>query len=183
MVNFKSYINNTLKKRRTPRKLEKFKHSAIIFKGNIKRSVNILSTGLNHYKTNIRLPSIHAEMHAGNCLPFSRRIQKVNLFVGRPNGGMSKPCSQCIKYLDNLCNKGYRVTNIFYTIGDHNILKTTLNKLKNDEQQHISSFYRHSKNITCDDCNDCDNSDHNHDHYEEYEDEDEDEDGLADKRR
>ena len=122
-------------------------------------------------------------MHAGKCLPFSHRVKKVNLFVGRPNGGMSKPCSQCIKYLDNLCTKGYKVTNIFYTVGDHNILKTTLNKLKKEEQ-HVSSFYRNSKNITYDDCNDCDNCDNcdHGDHNHDEENEDEDEDGLADKR-
>ena len=38
--------------------------------------------------------------------------------------------------------KGYKLNNIYYSDNDGNIIKTSLNKLKNDEEIHISRFYR-----------------------------------------
>ena len=38
--------------------------------------------------------------------------------------------------------KGYKLINIYYSDNDGNIVKTTLNKLKNDEEIHYSRFYR-----------------------------------------
>ena len=42
--------------------------------------------------------------------------------------------------------KGYKIQNIYYSDNDGNIIKTTLNSLKNEEH-HYSRFYRQNKNI------------------------------------
>ena len=38
--------------------------------------------------------------------------------------------------------KGYKIKNIYYSDNDGAIVKTTLNKLQNDDQIHYSRFYR-----------------------------------------
>ena len=38
--------------------------------------------------------------------------------------------------------KGYKIDNIYYSDCNGGIIKTTLNKLQNDEEKHYSRFYR-----------------------------------------
>jgi hypothetical protein len=38
--------------------------------------------------------------------------------------------------------KGYKINNIYYSDNDGAIVKTTLNKLKDDDQIHYSRYYR-----------------------------------------
>ena len=55
----------------------------------------------------------------------------------------SKPCFNCIKNMSIIPQqKGYKIKHIYYSDNDGAIVKTTLNKLQNDDQIHYSRFYR-----------------------------------------
>ncbi len=53
----------------------------------------------------------------------------------------SKPCANCIRILENN-KKGYKIKDIYYSTDDGTIVKSSLYKLKQDENVHISGFYR-----------------------------------------
>ena len=100
------------------------------------------------------LPGIHAEHNALTKLKplkIKKNLEPISILVIRVSKTnkiqSSKPCNNCIKKMESIPDKkGYKIQNIYYSDNDGNIVKTTLNKLKNEEQ-HYSKFYRLYKNI------------------------------------
>ena len=95
--------------------------------------LKVLSHGQNHYKHD-NILSIHAEVAALNKLKVSRNIKYIDLVVIRINKtGIlcnSKPCSNCVKFMNTiLIKRRYRISNIYYSDENSNIIKTTLSKL------------------------------------------------------
>ena len=94
-------------------------------------------------------PGIHAEHNALLKLQQSKntkRLEPINLLVVRFSKTTklqsSKPCSNCIKIMNNIPEKkGYKIQNIYYSNSDGIIVKTNLTNLKNEEQ-HYSRYYR-----------------------------------------
>jgi cytidine deaminase len=97
-----------------------------------------------------KTPGIHAEHNALlklKPLKLRKKLESINILVVRlsKNNRLqeSKPCFNCIQNMSILPQqKGYKLNNIYYSDNDGNIVKTSLNKLKNDEEIHISRFYR-----------------------------------------
>jgi cytidine deaminase len=97
-----------------------------------------------------KTPGIHAEHNALlklKPLKFKKNLESINILVVRFSKKNSlqesKPCFNCIQNMSVLPQqKGYKINNIYYSDNDGNIVKTTLNKLKNDEEIHYSRFYR-----------------------------------------
>ena len=119
----------------------------------------ILNFGINIPENNnnkILSPSIHAEH---NVLLKLKTLNKnknkketINLLVVRFSKTnkiqSSKPCSNCIKMMNIIpYNKGYKIKNIYYSDNDGNILRTTLSDLTNEENKHITKFFRNKNNI------------------------------------
>ena len=106
--------------------------SLAVLKNTLKKN-NILSYGQNHYANNPNMPSIHAEHDAINKLPFSRKIQEVNILVVRFSDkklSMSKPCQKCVRMMYEVFpKKGYIIKKIYYSDQNGNITKTKLDKL------------------------------------------------------
>ena len=95
---------------------------------------------------------IHAEHNVLTKLKplkFKKNLESINLLVIRLSKTnkiqSSKPCNNCIKIMDLMPKKkGYKIKNIYYSDHEGNIVKTTLNNLKNEEQ-HYSRYYRKTK--------------------------------------
>jgi hypothetical protein len=137
-------------------------HIACIFKVKTSSNINktrILNFGINIPENNnnkILSPSIHAEH---NVLLKLKTLNKnknkketINLLVVRFSKTnkiqSSKPCSKCIKMMNIIpYKKGYKIKNIYYSNNDGNILRTTLSELTNDENKHVTKFFRKIKNI------------------------------------
>ena len=109
----------------------------------------MLSYGINIYD-NKGVGIVHAEVNAIENLPtraYKKKLQKINILVIRTskNGkiGISKPCAKCLYDLSTIPqNKGYVIKDIFYSNNEGLIIKNTLNKLINNDDHHISRFYR-----------------------------------------
>ena len=94
-------------------------------------------------------PGIHAEHNALlklKPLNKKKRLTQINLLVIRVSKTnkiqSSKPCWNCILNMKSIPEKkGYKLKLIYYSDGNGNIIKTTLNKLQN-EDKHYSKFYR-----------------------------------------
>ncbi len=99
------------------------------------------------------IKTIHAEHDAINKLPTNnKRLKSVNILVIRISNtgilGMSKPCENCIKLMNTLPQqKGYKINKVFYSDSFGIIIKTTLNKLMNENNNHVSKFYKRLENI------------------------------------
>ncbi len=100
------------------------------------------------------LPTIHAEHDALIKLPFlnnsKKRLECINILVVRflktSELANSKPCINCINVMSKIGpEKGYKIKNIYYSSNNGTIIKTSLNKLKNDNDFHVSCFYRNKK--------------------------------------
>jgi cytidine deaminase len=97
-----------------------------------------------------KTPGIHAEHSALlklKPLKCKKKLVSINMLVVRLSKQNrlqeSKPCFNCIQNMSVIPQqKGYKINNIYYSDNDGAIVKTTLNKLKNDEQIHYSRFYR-----------------------------------------
>lgn len=109
-----------------------------------------ISYGENHLRSSA---SIHAEE---NCvqklLPKKfKRIVNVSILVIRINleGGlsMSKPCFKCIEKMNDAHKYGYRIKNVYYSTKEGNIVKTSLSKLTNEPDKHISKFFREKNSL------------------------------------
>lgn len=80
--------------------------------------------------------SKHAEIDALYKLPPHRRKKKKNitlLVLRITNTGKlanSKPCSNCVRRIRN--HYKYRITEVYYSNSDGDIIKTTLNELVNE---------------------------------------------------
>ena len=111
-------------------------HGAVIFseKG---KGFNELSFGINHEPPSYTRGTIHAERAAINKLPYLDLLIKTIkgfLLVIRftPSGklGNSKCCFKCIYDMINIpITKGYKITKVYYSNRDGEIIKTNLKKL------------------------------------------------------
>ena len=110
------------------------------------KKVRILSFGTNMMgDSDGNEAGIHAEHNALTKLKplqFKKNLEPINLLVIRLSKTnkiqSSKPCSNCIKIIDCIPEKkGYKIKNIYYSDNEGNIVKTTLNNLKND----LNFFY------------------------------------------
>ncbi len=55
----------------------------------------------------------------------------------------SKPCASCIQKMRKLSDKkGYRIRDIWYSDRENKLVKTTLEILENEENKHITKYYR-----------------------------------------
>lgn len=143
MVNFHSFTNALLQNRSktTNRKHDEYQHVSAIFTGNIRKSINVLSVGINELRIG-KFSSIHAEMKAGLKLRYTRIPKRVNVFVGRTGeNNMSKPCHHCLDALNFLSSKGYRVHQVYYT-GHEGLVKILFRDLMKDPNKHVSKFFR-----------------------------------------
>lgn len=103
--------------------------------------------------------TIHAEEHAIKKLPHApprKKKTSIDMLVIRTtrNGhlGISRPCLRCtILLYTELPSKGYDLRNIYYTLSDGSITKTTITDLVlyQKETPHITQYYRNRnmKNI------------------------------------
>lgn len=127
--------------------------------GQIKNSgafYGIQNYGENHYNSyNNKCSCVHAEVDA--CKRVARKYnhkankknKKVyNLVVIRTTKdgeslGMSRLCENCVLSVNNFSkNSGIKIKKIYYSNHQGEIEKTSLHKLINDKNQHISSYYR-----------------------------------------
>lgn len=130
-----------------PSDLGGYKHAALIFS---KRST--LSYGQNYLlPKNSTYNSVHAEHDAILNLPVNEKkhAKKVDILVIRASKtgklGMSKPCCHCIHSMTDLAlEKGYHITNVYYSTNEGTIVKE---KLKNIEGC-LSGYFRFRSN-TC----------------------------------
>ena len=111
---------------------------------------NILSVGINFYKSSLMDCSTHAERNAIDKLQRLKRSKhfvKIDILVIRTSAtgviGMSKPCSKCISDMSIYPQiKGYSISNIYYSDEDGKIICTTLATLINSNDRHVSRYYR-----------------------------------------
>lgn len=111
-----------------------------------------LSYGENHYKNFdvSSISSIHAEENAIKNLkplPKQKNLKKVDLLVIKVSItgklGSSKPCYNCLTKLSlSLPEKGYKLNKVYYSTRDGTIESCKLNELINEENPHISRFYK-----------------------------------------
>jgi len=124
----------------------------VYFKGKIATSnkVKVLAYGTNYVgNEKENEPGLHAECDVlGKLLPlkYKKKLELVNLLVIRLSKTnkiqSSKPCINCINQMKTIPkNKGYKIQNIYYSDGEGNIIKTTLDILENEEP-HYSRFYK-----------------------------------------
>jgi len=119
-----------------------------------------LSFGINHEPPSYTRGTIHAERAAINKLPPrppNKKPLKVSLLVVRftPSGklGNSKCCFKCIHDMINIpITKGYKITKVYYSNREGEIIKTNLKKLDNDNDKHVSKFYKSSNCRFCLEC-------------------------------
>ncbi len=125
-------------------------HISCVFQG----KYNILSFGMNKYSdVDGTMPSIHAEHDAILRLPFlqkRKKFVKINLLVVRflktYKIASSKPCYNCIQNMIELPKKrGYKIEDIYYSENDETIVKSNVNKLLNELDPHITSYYRNNR--------------------------------------
>ena len=116
------------------------------------KNKNNISFGFNSDSSHDgSIQGIHSEHDAINKLrPLYNRknLKKIDLLVVRFNlkGNlcMSKPCEQCINMLLKLPKtKGYKINKIHYSNNEGIIVKTTLQKLLNEDNMYV--FLREPK--------------------------------------
>lgn len=94
-------------------------------------------------------PGLHAERDVlGKLAPlkYKKKLEIINLLVVRLSKKnkiqSSKPCNNCIHWMKVIPEKkGYKLQNVYYSDGEGNLVKTTLDILQ-QEEQHYSRFYR-----------------------------------------
>jgi len=124
-------------------------HIACVF---FKKSNNIIKihTGINNYiNINGNQSTVHAEISALNKLKNinSKKCKKINLLVIKVSYtgkvGNSKPC---IKFIEKMyclpIDKGYSIKNVYYSDDKGNIIKNKIQNLIEDENKHLSRYYK-----------------------------------------
>lgn len=89
------------------------------------------SIGYNYYEVNKKHDTIHAEVDCVMNLKSwkKNKPKKIYLFVFRTNSKgnklmMSKPCANCIKYIqENLVKKNYKLKSLYYCNWEGEITK------------------------------------------------------------
>ncbi len=107
-----------------------------------------LAYGYNTY-SNGDLTTEHAEAMAFrklNCVRKQKGIRgrlSVNILVVRTNGGNSKPCSNCIQRMIEYSSL-YTIRKVYYTNKNEpeGFQKESFSSLMNDENKHVSAYYR-----------------------------------------
>tara|TARA_B110000858_G_scaffold158170_1_gene181239 strand:+ start:642 stop:1079 length:438 start_codon:yes stop_codon:yes gene_type:complete len=129
MANFNKMIQMMRKKRSdtTSPKLDLHQHFAFFFTGPYKRSIRIIARGQNKLLPSSR--SIHAEVDAARKISSFFKNKSINLFVGRCNMKLSKPCKHCVDYLMKMRKEGYSIKYIFYSDNDGEITQCKLLEL------------------------------------------------------
>ena len=115
------------------------------------KGLNELSFGINHEVPNCT-GTVHAERAAINKLPPrppNKKPLKVSLMVVRFTSsgklGNSKCCTKCIHDMSILpLQKGYRITKVYYSDRDGNVVKSSIKQLENDKCKHVSRYYSNS---------------------------------------
>lgn len=144
-------------------------HYCVIFNynKNVSKSINILSIGYNYlvknnFKNNekIKYIPVHAEEDAINKLPkYGKYLKDRNIYmlvvrITKTNEKLynSKPCSNCIKVInEKITKKGYNIKDIFYSVennSDGTINKQKFIDLYNDPNKHISTYYSFINSIS-----------------------------------
>ena len=132
-----------------------YNHIACVFEG---KKSGLDKARILHFGTNMMgdidgtTPGIHAEHNALSKLKpikYKKRLEQINILVIRVSKTnkiqTSKPCNNCIKIMETIPEKkGYKLQNIYYSDDKGNIIKTSLNILKNEEH-HYTRYYRHDK--------------------------------------
>lgn len=107
------------------------------------RNGNILSFGVNHTIKNSYCMTVHSEIDALNKLNNRFKNKIVNMSVVRFNKSgkltNSKPCYECIKYI-NEQNK-VKIKNIYYSNEKGEIVRTTPSKLMNNTNHHSKGYF------------------------------------------
>ena len=112
-------------------------HSCVIFTGsNLPENINnCIAFGYNKFKSNnLNEGTYHAEEMALNKLKKrdNKNKKKISILVLKSNKYCSHltcsgPCSNCVKLLNNIGNKGYKLKNIYYSENNNKIIKVKLN--------------------------------------------------------
>lgn len=121
-------------------------------KGKIATSnkVKILAYGTNYIGNEEGSdPGIHAECDVlGKLTPlkYKKKLEPINLLVIRLSKTnkiqSSKPCKNCIQSMKTMpIKKGYKLQNIYYSDGQDNLIRTTLDILEKEEP-HYSRYYK-----------------------------------------
>lgn len=127
-----------------PTDLGGYKHSACIFSKN-----SVLSYGQNYLlPKNSTYNSIHAEQDAIMKLETNtkKHLKNVSMLVVRASKtgklGMSKPCTHCIRAMNELAReKGYYISSVYYSTNDGTIVKEKLSNI----QGVLSGYYKSLK--------------------------------------
>jgi cytidine deaminase len=91
--------------------------------------------------------TIHAEHNCINKLPKNDgRIKNVSILIIRTNklGELisSKPCMHCIYKMNEAVKMGYRITNVYYSDKNGEIVKTSLSKLNQEDNKHVCGYFK-----------------------------------------
>ena len=117
-----------------------FRHSAALIQ---KRGQKIINLGYNHYIYS-RTYSIHAEQKVSSVHINNFKKGDINIVIIRINKKnelrYSRPCNNCIKYLQNL---HYSIKNVYYSTNDGTIVCENLNNMS---YLHTSKAYRSINN-------------------------------------
>ncbi len=119
-----------------------FYHCATIFTEK-RGAICPLSYGENQFRGK---KCIHAEADAINNIPFKKdgRLLKVSLLVLRVTKSgrymMSKPCMHCIKKMNDIISKNYKISTVYYTNESGEIEKYSLKHLTDEPDKHISKW-------------------------------------------
>ena len=108
------------------------------------KGFNELSFGINHENPS-SVGTVHAERAAINKLPYrpiNKKPLKVSILVIRFTSsgklGNSKCCHKCIFDMGTLPSlKGYKITKVYYSNRDGDIVKTNLKELNLDENNYL----------------------------------------------
>jgi len=77
---------------------------------------------------------------------------------------MSRLCERCVLAVSDISKQGIKINKIIYSNNDGSLTYTTLTKLMNRTDHHVSKFFKNNNykpTLTCCDCDDssCDEED------------------------
>lgn len=102
------------------------------------------------YRNQYEKGTIHAEANAIMklpTLPRKSRLKRVDLLVIRTSRdgtmGCSKPCVNCMNFMkQKLPEKGYTLNRVYFSNKEGNIVESSFHKLLQEEDVHVSRFYK-----------------------------------------
>ena len=141
-------IEKRLKQTNANSLVDKYKHMCVIFNS----SGAVLATGYNIFKTNT-YNTEHAEEMAlrklASKFASNKRRITINILVVRTNGGISKPCCNCLKKMYYYSSK-FTIKWIYYSSQEvfNGITRERFNSMYYNPNKHVSSFYRHKYTLS-----------------------------------